>query len=69
MKIFKIACGCIILLVGLAALAFALWLAISERLFWDAIPFFCASFLILFLGYDLVKGRSIKDDLFFLFFN
>jgi hypothetical protein len=71
-KFIKILFGLIFVLCGLILMFAGGYLLLTERSWASVgvfIPFFCIGLLVLFLGYDSIKGRSIKDDLFFLFFN
>lgn len=58
-------CGIAVMLVG----AYLLWKEQTLAMFGLCVLFISFGFLIGYLGYDLMRGRSIKDDLFFLFFN
>lgn len=70
MKVFRIVVGIVVILFGVAVLFLVAYLLSTKLInILLSIPFFSAALLLVLLGYDLLKGRSIKDDLFFLFFN
>ena len=69
-KIIKTILGLAIAAVGLSAMMLGSYLLLSQiswTNFGIFVPLFCVGFLIAYVGYDLMRGRSIKDDLFFLF--
>jgi len=69
-KVIKIILGALLILIGGGAMFLGTYL-LSKDFSWSRvgifIPFFCAGFIVAYLGYDLIMGRSIRDDLFFLF--
>jgi len=71
-RILKIILGSILALCGTGLILSGGYLLFHDRN-WNAAGIFLLfasfGFLIAFTGYDLARGRSIKDDLFFLFFN
>jgi len=72
MQVFKTIIGIILALCGIGLVLLGGYIVLQERS-WASVGGFTVllgfGFLIAYLGYDLFRGRSIKDDLFFLFFN
>jgi hypothetical protein len=69
---FKLFFGSMLLLIGVGFVVSGLYLLLHDTT-WNAaticLLFTCFGLLVAITGYDLARGRSIKDDLFFLFFN
>jgi hypothetical protein len=71
-KSIKVFFGVILGLIGLGLMSIGGYSLLD--LHWQtaigiSVPLICFGFLILYLGYDLIRGRSIKDDLYFIFFS
>ena len=70
MRVAKIILGIALSLIELGAMGLGAYI-LANDFTWASVgvfvPFFFVGFLIAYTGYDLIRGRSIKDDLFFLF--
>lgn len=72
MKKLKFVCGSALVLLGVGLVSiggYLFWINQSWSMFGLFVILACFGLLIVFTGVDLARGKSIKDDLFYIFFN
>lgn len=72
MKKLKFVCGSALVLLGVGLVSiggYLFWINQSWSMFGLFVILASFGLLIVFTGVDLARGKSIKDDLFYIFFN